>query len=255
MRYYPIFMDLRGRPCVVVGGGRVAERKVKALLRAGASVHVISPEVTPRLALLAAKKKIGLTRRTYRKGDLKVGGKNVATSIGYQASLATGVKHLGPLLVFAATDDPEVQRAIRRDAEEAGALLNAADDAPHSNFIVPASFAQGELLVAISTSGASPALARRLRRQLQLTLGRDYRAYVRLLREARKQIKETVPDKAQRANILRELSGASVVDRMYGMAQNYKELQAKMAPASLRDNKRRVREEVKVFPWLAPWAK
>ena len=69
MRYYPIFLDLRGRRCAVVGGGRVAERKVRALLRAGASVHVISPAVTPRLALLAARKKIQLTRRAYRPGD------------------------------------------------------------------------------------------------------------------------------------------------------------------------------------------
>lgn len=215
MRYYPIFLDLRGRPCVVVGGGQVAERKVKALLRAGASVHVISPVVTPRLALLAAKKKIGLTPRTYRKGDLNAGGKNVATFTRHQTSLVKGAERQAPLLVFAATDDPEVQRAIRRDAEEAGELLNAADDAPHSDFIVPASFAQGELLVAISTSGASPALARRLRQQLQLTLGRDYRAYVRLLREARQQVKETVPDKAQRAKILRQLSGGSAMDWLW----------------------------------------
>lgn len=190
MRFYPMFLDLRGRRCVVVGGGCVAERKVRSLLRAGASVHVISPAVTPRLALLAARKKIQLTRRAYQPGD----------SEGPTAGWVKSPRRV--LLVFAATDSPETQRAVKKDAGEIGALVNAADDAGESDFIVPASFAQGDLLVAISTSGASPALSRRLRRQLQLTLGREYRAYLQFLREARKQVMETVPDETQRAKNL-----------------------------------------------------
>src|ERR1019366_5250716 len=163
MRYYPIFLDLRGRRCAVVGGGPVAERKVKALLRAGANVHVISPSVTPRLVLLAARKKILLTPRAYRTGDLEG-----------PASTRTADSRAGrPTLVFAATNSPAAQRAVRKDAEALGVPMNASDDAKESGFIVPASFAQGDLLVAISTSGASPALARQLRRQLQLTLGRE----------------------------------------------------------------------------------
>jgi precorrin-2 dehydrogenase/sirohydrochlorin ferrochelatase len=200
MRYYPIFLDVRGRRCAVVGGGRVAERKVKALLRAGASVHVISPEVTPQLAQLAARKKIDLTPRAYRSSDL--GG----------PAEARGKRPRGVLLVFAATDNPEAQKAVRKDAEKIGALVNAADDARTSDFIVPASFAQGDLQVAISTSGASPALARRLRQQLQLTLGREYRACLQFLREARKQVIANVPDEAQRTKIFRKLSGALMMD-------------------------------------------
>ena len=203
MRYYPIFLDLRGRRCVVVGGGPVAERKVKALLRAGASVHVISPTVTPRLALLAARKKIDLTPRLYRPADLE----GPPTSGNPRGVL--------PVLVFASTDSPETQRAVRKDAEEIGALVNAADDARESDFIVPASFAQGDLLVAISTSGSSPALARRLRRQLQLTLGREYRGYLQFLRAARKHVMHTVPDEAHRAKIFRQLSGAPVMDWLW----------------------------------------
>jgi siroheme synthase-like protein len=233
MRYYPIFLDVQGRRCAVVGGGRVAERKVKALLRAGASVHVISPAVTPRLGLLAARKKIDLTRRAYRPGDL-------------QGPATARVKRpQGVLLVFAATNSPETQRAVCKDAEKIGALVNAADDLRASDFIVPASFAQGDLQVAISTSGASPALARRLRQQLQLTLGREYRAYLQFLREARKQVIATVPDEAQRTKIFRQLSGALMMDWTNGMARNYKKLQVKMDPASIRDNKRRVREELR----------
>jgi len=205
MRYYPIFLDLRGRRCTVVGGGRVAERKVHALLRACASVHVISPSLTPRLALLAARKKILLTPRAYRTGDLQAPG----------SARSEGLHELRPALVFAATDSPETQRAIHEDGEAIGALVNTADDLRESDFIVPASFAQGDLLVAISTSGSSPALARRLRRQLQLTLGREYRGYLQFLREARKQVMDAVPDDAQRAKIFRQLSGAQVIDWMW----------------------------------------
>ena len=181
----------------------MAERKVQALLRAGASVHVISPAVTPRLALLAARKKIVLTPRAYRPADLE------------KPAAARVESPRGVLLVFAATDSPETQKAVRNDAEKIGALVNAADDARESDFIVPASFAQGDLLVAISTSGASPALARRLRRQLQLTLGREYRSYLRFLREARKLVTDTVPDEARRAKIFRKLSEAPVMDWLW----------------------------------------
>jgi precorrin-2 dehydrogenase / sirohydrochlorin ferrochelatase len=202
MRYYPIFLDLSGRPCAVVGGGRVAERKVKALLRAGATVRVISPTVTPRLALLAARKKIELTSRSYRTGDLEKSA----------SAQADGPSSLRPALVFAATNSPEAQLAIRRDAESIGVPVNVADDAAESGFIVPASFAQGDLQVAISTSGASPALARQLRCQLQATLGLEYRSYLRFLREARRHVMDTVPDESQRAKIFRRLSGAPVMD-------------------------------------------
>jgi len=205
MRYYPIFLDLRGRRCSVVGGGTVAERKVKALLRAGASVHVISPAVTPRLALLAARKKILLTPRAYRSGDLE----------GPTSARTDGPHPVRPTLAFAATNSPETQAAVREDAEALGALVNAADDPKESGFIVPASFAQGDLLVAISTSGASPALARQLRRQLQLTLGREYRGYLRILRDARKHVMNTVPDEAQRTKIFRQLSGAPAMDWLW----------------------------------------
>lgn len=202
MLYYPIFLDLRGRRCAVVGGGCVAERKVMALLRAGANVRLVSPSVTPRLALLAARGRIELSPRAYRPGDLE----------GPQSEPSEGRSGVRPVLVFAATDDPETQKAIRKDAEKIGALVNAADGARESDFIVPASFSQGDLQVAVSTSGASPTLARRLRRQLQVTVGREYRGYLRFLRGARKHIMDTVPDEAQRAKIFRQLAGGPVID-------------------------------------------
>jgi precorrin-2 dehydrogenase/sirohydrochlorin ferrochelatase len=194
MRYYPIFLNVTGRRCVVVGGGRVAERKVLTLLRAGASVQVISPAVTPRLALLATKKKIGLTRRVYRRGDLK------------------RRRAPRPMLVFAATDDPATQSVVQKDGEALGALVNVADDARNSSFIVPASFAQGDLVGAISTSGASPTLARLLREELRRALGPKYRGYVRFLRDTRQQVRGNVPRRTERAKVLRQLAGKQVLE-------------------------------------------
>jgi precorrin-2 dehydrogenase/sirohydrochlorin ferrochelatase len=200
MGYYPIFLDLRGWRCVVVGGGKVAERKVRTLLRARASVRVISPELTARLAQWAAAKNISIARHGYRKGDL---GR--------------------PLLVFAATNDPAVQRAVRADADALGALVNVADDREHSTFLVPASFAQGGLQVAISTSGASPALARSLRQRLQAMLGRQYKAHLSFLREARTEVLSSVPVQKERARVFRKLvASLKEIKRQKAKSKNQK---------------------------------
>jgi precorrin-2 dehydrogenase/sirohydrochlorin ferrochelatase len=194
MHYYPIFLDVRGRWAVVVGGGRVAERRVRKLLRAGARVYVISPDLTPGLARLAKLKKIHVVRRRYRRGDL------------YGRGGAGKVPRRWPLLVFAATDDASAQKAVFEDAQALGALVNTADNPSRCDFIVPASFTRGDLQVAISTSGASPALARLLRRQLQATLGEGYCDHVRRLRESRRQVLASVPAQKERAKTLREMA-------------------------------------------------
>lgn len=194
-RYYPVFLNLRGRRCVVIGGGKVAERKVRALLRAQADVRVVSPELTARLAQLAAVGAIQVLRRPYRKGDLMARARRIA-----------------PLLVFAATNDPAVQQAVWKEAEAIGALVNIADDRERSTFLVPASFARGDLQVAISTSGASPALARSLRRQLQAMLGREYEAHLGFLRAARAEVLESLPRQKERARVFRRL-----VATLYGV--------------------------------------
>jgi len=186
MRYYPLFLNVRSRRCVVVGGGNVAERKVRMLLRAGAAVEVISPELTARLARLQREGKIIVTARSYKPGEL-----------GRRSNAQPA-----PLLVFAATSDPETQQAVARDAETHRILVNIADDSERSTFLVPASYAQGDLQVAISTSGASPALARLLRRELQASLGRRYRAYLTFLRGARTQVRQSVAAQSRRARIL-----------------------------------------------------
>jgi siroheme synthase-like protein len=189
MHYYPIFLDVRGRRAVVVGGGKVAERKVRTLLGAGAKVRVISPELTPQLARWAAQKKISVAHRRYRQGDLAAKPQGGA-----------------PFLLFAATNDLVTQRAVGAHGRFAGALVNRADEASDADFIVPASFAGGGMHVAISTSGASPALARMLRRRLQVILGKGYGERLRRLRAARKQVLASVPAQKERAKVFRELA-------------------------------------------------
>jgi precorrin-2 dehydrogenase/sirohydrochlorin ferrochelatase len=141
---YPAFLNLKGRLCVVFGGGKVAERKVAKLLAAQARVRVISPAAGNLLLQWAADGQIEWVNRSYASGD---------------AAAAW--------LVFAATNDPEVNRAIAAEAEAAGRLVNVADDVARCAFTVPASTRQGGVQVAISTFGTDPAKAKRLRELLE----------------------------------------------------------------------------------------
>jgi precorrin-2 dehydrogenase/sirohydrochlorin ferrochelatase len=130
--YYPVFLDLRGKPCVVVGGGRVAERKALALLAAGARLTVVSPALTVRLRKEKDGGRLRHVERAFRPGDLR-----------------------GAFLVIAATDDEKVNEAV---AARKDLLVNVVDRPEHCTFIVPASVRRGPLHVAISTSGSSPYL-------------------------------------------------------------------------------------------------
>src|SRR4030042_230398 len=145
--YYPIFLDLKGKRCIVVGGGSVAERKVEMLLEHETSVTVISPELSPKLQHLADQGAIKTITRNYQKGDLK-----------------------GAFLVIAATDDPSVNAAVAGQARKQRALVNVVDDPRASDFIVPSMVRRGDITIAISTAGKSPALARKLRSLLEATL-------------------------------------------------------------------------------------
>ena len=188
MRYYPIFLDLRGRRCAVVGGGPRGGAQGENSVALGRGC----PRDQPRPLRRAW--------RYWRHGK-KFDSCPVSTgrAIWRDPRPPRRMSTVRLTLIFAATNSPPTQAAVRKDAEALGVPVNVSDDAEESSFIVPASFAQGDLLVAISTSGASPALARQLRRQLQLTLGCEYRAYLRFLRDTRKHVMATVPDKAQRA--------------------------------------------------------
>lgn len=184
MRYYPLFLDLRNRRCVVVGGGPVAERKVRTLLRAGATVTLVSPEISAGLSRLLARLGVKWTARNYRHGDL-----------------------LGAYLVFAATDNAQVQESIRGEAEQLGVPVNLADRVEGSSFLVPAVIAKGDVQIAISTSGSSPALARMLRRKLEQTLAKIPESLAEL-RRLRRVLKEENSSGRQRARALRQAARA-----------------------------------------------
>jgi precorrin-2 dehydrogenase/sirohydrochlorin ferrochelatase len=165
MKYFPAFLDLRGKLCVVAGGGRVAERKIRSLLRAGASVKVIGPELTKPLLRLKLDGKIVHRARLFRPRDLQ-----------------------GAVLTFAATDDRATNERVSRQAFKMKIPVNVVDAPALSSFIVPSLVERGDLLLAISTSGQSPALARLLRRKLQKEMGPEYSSLLKFLGALRRRI-------------------------------------------------------------------
>ncbi|MBI2934311.1 MAG: bifunctional precorrin-2 dehydrogenase/sirohydrochlorin ferrochelatase [Chloroflexi bacterium] len=166
-RYYPVFLDLRHKPTVVVGGGEVAERKVKGLRDKGAMVTIISPSLTGHLEAMAERGEIRVHRREYRDGDVE-----------------------GAIIAIAATDDKAVNHRVAREGSARGVLVNVVDDAEHSDFILPSVAQKGDVVLAISTSGRSPALARKLRTELQDYLEAEIDEIAILLSEVRQELKK-----------------------------------------------------------------
>lgn len=162
MGFYPVSLDLGGRPCVVVGGGRVAERRVMTLLEAGAVVTLVSPAITPALAALVGAGQVRHVAREYQCGDLA-----------------------GAALALTAVDDPSITATVAREARERGVWLNAADDPAHCDFILPGLVRRGVLTIAVGSGGASPALTRALREHLDATLGVEWAALGELAAGAR----------------------------------------------------------------------
>jgi precorrin-2 dehydrogenase/sirohydrochlorin ferrochelatase len=168
-----IGLDLR--KIVVIGGGKVASRKVEALLLAGARVIVISPVLAPELEILALSGSVETLRRTYREGDLD-----------------------GAFLAIAATDDPQVNHLVWSEAVGRNCLINVVDDPQHSNFTLPAVVHRGEMSIAISTGGSSPALARRLRERIDRMLEPEYAVLTEVMAELRPELIGNFPPGADR---------------------------------------------------------
>lgn len=165
MRYFPVFLDLQKKSCVVVGGGRVAERKIRSLRKAGAVVTVVSPRLTAGLKRLKRGGEIKHRLRPYQKGDLKTA-----------------------FLAVAATDDPCINEKVFREASALRIPVNVVDDPVHCTFIVPAVIPRGEIMIAISTGGKSPALAKALRRRLEEEIGPEYPALLKMIGAIRRRI-------------------------------------------------------------------
>jgi precorrin-2 dehydrogenase/sirohydrochlorin ferrochelatase len=188
VRYYPVYLDLSGRSCLVIGGDQAAEARVTALLAAGARVTVISPELTPALAALAETHEIVHHPRAYRAGDLREA-----------------------VLVHASIADEEVGEAIAAEADERGVWLNVIDKPRLCRFITPAVVQRGPVAVAISTGGASPALARRLRQDVERAVGPEYGLAATILGRLRPIVAGAERDPDARARIFGALADSDLL--------------------------------------------
>src|SRR5262245_40040730 len=168
--YFPAFLDLRGRRCLVVGGGLIAERKVHGLLECGARVIVVSPAVVPGLARLAATGRIEHRARVFRKVDAR-----------------------RAMLVIAASGVAAVDDAVAVAARQRGTLVNAVDRPAHCDFIYASVLRRGQLQIAVSTGGRAPALARELRRRLEPIVSEEYAALVEHVGRARHAARSSAP--------------------------------------------------------------
>jgi len=167
MRYYPVFLDIAGKPVIVIGGGNIAHQKVTGLLKAGAEVTIVSPELNDEMASLAAEDRFRHIVRDYEPGDLE-----------------------GYVLAFVATDDRSVNATVAAEGKERRVWVNAVDDPPYCDFIMPAIAEQGDLIVALSTSGRSPAMARKMREEIEAFLTEDYAMMLELAAEVRAELRE-----------------------------------------------------------------
>lgn len=182
MRYYPVFLDIKGKTCVVVGGGEVAERKALSLLSAGASVKVISPKTTKTLNSLSKEGSIERLRRKYKKGDLN-----------------------GAVLAIGASDSNEVNKAVYEEAQEARIPVNVVDDPAHCGFIVPSVVQRGGLTIAISTGGRSPLLAKTIRQELEKSYGEEYETFVEVLGAVRKKLLKSGVNRVKKERVIKDL--------------------------------------------------
>jgi precorrin-2 dehydrogenase/sirohydrochlorin ferrochelatase len=167
MGYYPVFLEMKDRRCVVIGGGTVAERRVEGLVAVGANVTVISPAITDRLRNMLTQGAIRHVAREYRTGD----------RAGYD-------------LVFVATDNSEINAAVAAEAPSLRIWVNSADDPDHCDFILPAVIRRGDLAVAVSTGGVSPAATRAIREELDEYFIVNYAIFVQIAGEVRRELRE-----------------------------------------------------------------
>jgi siroheme synthase-like protein len=211
--YYPICLDLRDRRCVVIGGGSVAARKVAGLLACGARVTVVAPALAPALEALAQQGQITAHRRPYAGGDLA-----------------------GAALAIAATDAPEVNARVAAEARARKVWLNAADDPQRGDFILPAVVQRGDLQIAISTGGRSPALARRVREDLEQRLPTEYADLLPLLADLRTELRR---------------EGVEVPpERWHGAVDDY--VLARLRAGDLAGARERLRAGLVVLPLVIP---
>ncbi len=216
MKYYPINLDINNRNCLVVGGGSVGTRKVETLVKCNAIVTVVSPEFEEKLLLLADNNSITLKKRIYRPTDLD-----------------------DMFLVISATGNRELNQQISKDARKRNMLCNIADFPEACNFILPSIVNQGDLLIAISTSGKSPAFAKKMRKDLEKQFGKEYAEFLMLMGAIRKKLLSKKHQPEEHKHIFEKLIGEdmlsmirqrkkedidSLLHRILGQGFNYDEI-------------------------------
>jgi precorrin-2 dehydrogenase/sirohydrochlorin ferrochelatase len=191
MSFYPLFLDLRGRKVLVVGGGTVAQRKVETFLEFGGSVFVAARELTAALKKHVEEGRIRFAGEEFREDDLR-----------------------DAWLVVAATDNPDLNRRVSECARHRGILVNAVDQPSDCTFIVPSVLRRGDLVIAVSTSGKSPALAKRVREQLEQIFGVEYESFLTLMGFLREEILSRGLSPEERSKIFRNVVRSDVLERL-----------------------------------------
>jgi siroheme synthase-like protein len=209
MRYYPIYLDLKDRAVLVVGGGAIAEGKTQQLVEAGARVRVVSPTLTPHLSELVARGVIEHDPGRFGKDDLN-----------------------DVYLVISATDDQAVNEEVARLASGLRLLYNVVDQPSLCNFITPALVTRGELQISISTGGGSPSLAQRVKREVAALIGEEYGELLEIAREMRAEAKQRIPDFERRRKVLHKFVESNAIDLI--RAGRYEEAR-KLARSSLEE--------------------
>jgi len=187
--FYPVFLDLRGRDVLVVGGGPVAERKVETLLAAEARVTVVAPEISSGLRVLESGANVRIRTRSFETGDLE-----------------------GVFLVVSATDSPVVQQEVAQQARKRRIPVNTVDTPDLCDFIVPAIAQKGDITVAVSTGGKSPVLAAELRNRLARDLTEGAARSVRLLGEVREEVHARIPDPGRRKEAFQAVVNSGILE-------------------------------------------
>ncbi|RJR19438.1 MAG: bifunctional precorrin-2 dehydrogenase/sirohydrochlorin ferrochelatase [Nitrospiraceae bacterium] len=188
MKYYPAFINLKNKKGVVVGGGKVAERKVRLLIKSGASVRLISPGITDNIRKLAERGLLSYTGRNYRKGDLK-----------------------DAYIVIAATSSEALNSQIARDAPH---LVNVVDMPSEGNYIVPSIVKRGPLTIAISTGGASPAVSKAIRKEIESYYSNEFALYLKFAEAVRKMAMKKITNTRKRERFLQSLASDELISSL-----------------------------------------
>ncbi len=191
MSYYPVFVQLEGKKVVVVGGGNVAYRKVLALLECGAAIHLAGRELTPELKKMVENEDIHFLGQKFKDEYLN-----------------------NAFMIIAATDDKDLNHHISTCAREKGVLVNAVDQPPDCDFIVPSILKRGDLQIAISTSGKSPALARRIRKSLEAQFGQEYEIFLLMMGRLRKEILSLGLPQKENSRIFQEIVDSDLLENV-----------------------------------------